>query len=280
LSLLLISLHILKLNADQYTAFNALALSHLEVSYSVGKFIGIDENYAELGVFAPLYLSNSYLAFLDCRGYRFNDSKWGESTGVGFRRALTNYHILGANLYYDNLEGDFHKSFNRLGVGLEWLGNCLDLRLNGYFPLGSETHSSKKISYENYMGDYHATCHEEQFSISRGFDAEIGGCFFNRNKFVAYGAVGTYYYFSKDDTNYFGGQARLEVFFNSIVSLQVKTSYDSVNHSHTQGRILLSIPLDFFCKKPRCFYRNKILQPIKRNSIIFTDKCCDYTWNW
>ena len=264
------------LEADA-SALNSFLHSRFDIGYSTGQFIGIHQSYAETGLFVPIYLKDASLSLVDFRGYRFNNSKCGLSSGFSFRNKIKNGHIVGANLYYDFLQGRRNKIFNRLGLGLEWLGECLDFRFNGYIPLGLQKHLSKKYIY-NYIGDYSAICRENQFSISKGFDAEIGGRFWSYGNFTAYGAIGPYFYSSKNESSYFGGHARIEVHYNSIISFQIRSSYDSLNQSRIQGQIQISFP--FGTKKLNNFCENLILQPIRRNGVIFTKDYCDYKWNW
>jgi hypothetical protein len=259
---------------------NSSLQSRLDIGYSTGQFIGIDQGYAEAALLAPIYLKNSSLSLVDFRLYRFDNSKWGLSSGFSFRNKIKNDHIVGANLYYDSLQGKFNKIFNRLGLGLEWLGECLDFRFNAYIPLGLQEYSSKKYIYKDYIGGYSAICRENQFSISKGFDAEIGSRFWCCANFTAYVAIGPYFYSCKQESSYFGGHARIEVHYNSIISFQIRSSYDPLNQSRIQGQIQISFPFDIFSKKLNNFCENLILQPIRRNGVIFTKGCCDYKWNW
>jgi len=253
--------------------------TRVEVGYSFGQLIGMRQGYTELGLFVPSLATSSLISFIDCRGYRFLNSKWGSSSGIGLRKSLDKY-IIGGNLYYDYLEGHTHKPLHRLGVGLEWLGDSWDLRLNTYFPLGKQSYSSKTVSYVDPARNYFITSYEKQCCIAKGFDAEIGGYLFCWNRFAFYGAAGPYYYSSKQKMHYFGVQARAEISYNTLLSIHVKTSYDSVNRSRTLGQIQISIPFDVLCKTLTCLCENLALQPVKRNGVIFTDKCYDYKWNW
>lgn len=277
---------VLELDAAETHIFPHLATSNpffktrIEAGYSAGQLIGIKQSYAELGLFIPICSTDALTSFVDCRGYRFNNAKWGISSGIGLRKCLDSDHAVGANAYYDYLEGNFHKSFNRLGFGLEWLGECLDFRINTYLPVGHQTHSSETVEYNDYTGNYRATCRENQFSIGSGFDAEIGGHFGYWNNFTLYGGIGPYCYLSKQESNYFGGQARIEASYHSLVSIQIRSSYDSVNQSQTQAQIQISIPFEILSDRLISFCENTILQPVRRNGVIFTDDCCDYKWNW
>jgi hypothetical protein len=256
--------------------------ARIEVGYAIGKWIGIRRNYAELGVFLPVAFSPNWVSFADARGYRFNHSRWGASAGIGVRIAPTNQRIYGGNIYYDYLESHSHKGFHRLGAGLEWLGDCWDLRLNGYFRLGAGVHDTKPHVFDNYIGNYIVICQAKEYSISEGFDAEVGIPLLSRCDLQFYAALGPYYYrgsHSHSD-NFWGGHARLELSWKSFISIQVRTSYDRRNHSRTQGRLWISIPFDFFKCSDFSDFCNLLTQPVQRNGIIFTDKCCHYHTNY
>jgi hypothetical protein len=258
--------------------------ARFEVGYSWGKFIDIRREYAEIGLFLPLMLSNENgLWFGDGRGYRFNDSKWGASGGLGYRTWLQD-SIVGANVYYDWLEGEFSRGFQRIGVGLEWLGSCWDIRVNGYIPIGKNSETGHRRVFDDFIGPFVATCRHKEIAIREGFDAEIGfplGCWCD--DFTLYAAAGPYYYrrHLRHD-NFWGGYARLELGWNSYLFFQVRTSYDRVNHSETQGQVFLRIPFDLLCGSCGC--DNPCLrllsQPVRRNGIIFTKECCVFTKNW
>lgn len=198
--------------------------SRIETTYSTGQFIGIKRSYSELGLFLPVFSNDALTSFFDFRGYKLNNDKWGLSSGIGLRKCLDNNDLIGANIYYDYLEGDFHKSFNRVGLGLELLGECMDFRINTYLPIGLQKHFSETVKYIHYIGGYRATCRENQFAIGRGIDAEIGGRFCCLNDFAVYGAIGPYYYSSNRKNSYFGAQARVELSYQSLVSIQIRSS--------------------------------------------------------
>jgi len=252
-----------------------------EVGYSTGKFIGIDRDYAEFGVFLPLSTAGEWVPFLDARGYRFEDSQWGSSAGIGLRAPLNDGSIFGVNAYYDYLEGDFNHGFHRGGAGFEWLGSCLDVRMNGYFPFSSRIHHSKPRVC-TYPGGYILECRRNEFRVGDGFDAEVGLPLLNFCDFTIYGAMGPYYYHFPRHQNFWGGQWRLEINWRSYLSVRVNTSYDGRYHSRTQVQALVSVPLTvLFGNSSLTDYCNDLItQPVRRNGIIFTDRCCFCTQNW
>ncbi len=282
----LIFLNILFIPKHVYSDCSALRTVfsdiRLDVSYNMGKFIDIKKDYTEIGLFLPVGFADRWLTFAEARSYHFNHSKWGANAGLGLRW-LSDERLGGINLYYDYLAGRFHQGFHGLGIGLEFLGASYDLRANGYFPVSHSSHHSKLFIYDDFIGSYVATCREREFMIRQGFDAEFGLPLACWRGLALYGALGPYYYHPpRCHTNYWGGQARLELGWRNYLSLQVRTSYDHSNHFHAQGRIEVNFPFEIFNPLHRCesFYSNLSTQPVVRNGIIFTDHCCSFTKNW
>lgn len=255
--------------------------SRLELGYSTGKFIGFERSYAELGTFIPAMVTEKYLAFGDVRAYRLDNCKWAASGGVGLRTCVGDQGAIGANCFYDYLEGRINRGFHRIGIGVEWLGTCFDVRLNGYIPIGKRTHSALSV-YSDFIGNYLITLKDKESCVREGFDAELGmtlGCW---QDYKLYGAIGPYFYQMRHRHRFWGGHVRLELTWRSYLSLQIRTSYDSKYHTHTQGRFMLRIPLDAICGCTSLtdFYSQLITQPVKRNGLQFTHRSYSFTTNY
>jgi hypothetical protein len=87
-----------------------------------------------------LYLVNSKNceALFDVRGHLFNDKNLGANFGFGLRFPVFKKCLVGANLYYDCLDGKL-LALQQFGVGVELLGPVVDCRLNWYRPFGKNT---------------------------------------------------------------------------------------------------------------------------------------------
>lgn len=255
--------------------------TRVELGYNIGKYISIDEDYSEIGIFAPLSLSNCcFTPFVDIHGYRFNDGKWAASTGIGIREKISEDSVLGINIYYDCRKEE--SNFHQIGMGFEWLNECWDFRMNGYLPIAQKTHLSAMCVFDNIGDGFFATSRRIDYAYS-GFDAEVGVPLLNYCDFNLYGAAGPYYYLRSHRNHFWGGYGRLELDWRSILSFQIRMSYDKVNSTNVQGIIQLSLPLDFFCSGS-CWQNwgchNLTDQPVRRNGVILTDHCCNWTWNW
>jgi len=257
----------------------SLEQGRVEASYACGEWIGIEENYGEVELFVPHFLTGERLVFAAMSAYLFEKGQWGGSGGIGYRNRISDTSILGANLFIDTREGKTNRWFSRLGLGIEWLHFCFDLRMNGYLPFGRNAHRKHKLF--TYPSGYFANATDLEWAIDEGFDAEIGlpmGCW---GDFFFYGAAGPYYYRHHREDSFWGGQGRLEIEWNYL-SLQIRTSYDEKFQSRTQGRLLLSLPFELFyntsCQTP-C--KDPLTQSVRRNGILFLDRHCRFkSWNW
>lgn len=260
-----------------------LSEARLSINYNAGEYISIDKNYSEIDLFTPIMASENSLSFIDLRGDTFFNDQWAASVGLGFRSSACD-GVLGANIYYDYFTRSSHINFNQVGIGAEYLTDCLQFRINGYCPVGKTKHHS--CVHELDLGNgYFATTRREHFAYY-GFDSEVGMPLFSGCDFNFYGALGPYYYSRHDFHNFWGGMGRVELNWRSLLSLQVRATYDRVYSTNVQGTIELSIPLTFFCSSScnecdPCNSRCDLYSlPVRRNGIVLTDSCCNWKWNW
>ncbi|MCE5318051.1 MAG: inverse autotransporter beta domain-containing protein, partial [Parachlamydia sp.] len=257
---------------DHYTA-PRLYISHVE-----GDTVAYRGGYTSLGLFAaPTGWGNgNWKPFLDVRGHVFNNGKTAANLGGGLRYYSSCLNsVFGVNSYYDYREGPL-SHYHQVGVGLEILGPCLDLRLNGYFPVGNKDGESHAHKFTFPRGQF-ATCRQREEALS-GFDAEIGKCFnfcFPRScrSFCFYAAIGPYFYESRscaDDI--WGGQMRFIVQKNCL-NLEVGASYDRQYHTSGYARVEISIPLRWpCCEQDCCGDCGLIYQPVHRQEMIVLSK--------
>lgn len=254
----------------------------MDGGYTYGKFIGMKKSYAEAGVFIAPKHSRKTQNFFDARGYLIENGEGAASAGIGRRLWNTeNCRILGANLYYDcrRVKRGF---FNRIGVGLEYLGECFDVRVNGYFPLNHGTREGPKHVFNHFIGPFVETCQEKEFAYL-GFDGEVGGPIWSDCSLDLYGAIGPYFYHHSERSAIYGGFARINLNVNDWLMLEARISSDTRYHTHAQGRVLLILPLDrlFSCYPIECNpCRDLLTQPVQRNGVIFTESCCSRFFNW
>ncbi len=116
---------------DQYTPF----IQRFGVTHDAGEGIGFDEGFTTLEWMTPITGDFEWaLLFADGRVLVRNDGTVGANFGIAHRYYDLDWNrIWGANVFYDyrNTE-DNH--FHQLGLGVEWLGEIVDVRANAYIP--------------------------------------------------------------------------------------------------------------------------------------------------
>jgi hypothetical protein len=253
-----------------------LSKIELEAGYTSGRFISIKDDYAEIGLFAPVGIDHTWEPFVDATGYCFKDGKWAASAGLGLRGAATSYKAWGINAFYDYLRGENKKDFHRAGFGAEWLTECYDLRINAYIPFCCRTqHVDTRVYTES---NFFVVVNRFQYAYT-GFDAEIGRRLFVNSALSLYLAGGPYYYTKKHFDNFWGGFVWAEVNWRSLVSLQARASYDHAYSINAQAAILITLPLDLLsCFACEC--STPMSQRVRRTGIVLTGKDCCCWNNW
>lgn len=251
--------------------------TRLYAGYATGRFISIDQAYTKMGLFLPISCCNDAAAFVDGRAYCFNDGKWAASGGLGVRKDFCEWGVVGINAYYDYLRGCAKSNYNQVGVGLEWLHECWDARINGYLPVNTKTQLCKKCNFDQIGNGFSASKRNVEF-VYKGLNAELGAPVINHEKGTLYAAAGPYYYHTTYH-RFWGGYGRVAMYMGSYISAEVRFSYDSVYKWNAQGYAQLSIPLNFFCSS-NCCCSDLLFQPVQRNDLILTDRCCRWKWNW
>ena len=262
-----------------------LSFCHLLFGAAWGNFIGFKKGYSELGIFAAAANRANTHIFFDGREFNLAKDRWAGSLGLGFRIPLCCCsYILGANVYYDYLQAKLshcseesrcrNRAFNRVGVGVEFLSSCFDLRINGYIPVGKRERMGEPLEIVFFDG-LHAELRHGKV-LNWGIDAEIGIPIFQNNQFSSYLAVGGYYYAHMRSKHIYGPQARLELWWQRYVSVELWYSYDQRYQSQYLGKVFFNIPLEelcnCFCGEVCCDSLKKL---VRRNYIPFLeDKCC------
>ncbi len=266
----------------------------LKAGGACGRYIGLKENYLETGIWYAPDIQDNWVPLVDTSFYLLENDTWAASAGIGFRWTPCDCTgAFGANLYYDcrrfkfrdycNCEplGKEHHFLNRIGIGVEWLSDCFDARVNGYIPIGNSRFSGRKTSFNQIGNGYFASYRKYEFNLY-GVDGEIGYRAPIYCGLDLYAAIGGYYYGHREIKDIIGPQARLALLYSEYIELEGIYTYDRVNGNCLQGKVLFSIPLDslwdcFECSSD-CF--NFLKQPIKRNGIIFTERRCCWNYNW
>lgn len=262
--------------------------SYIYLEQTVGRWVGHQRSYTSMGAFTmlPKFVCSNITPFIDIRGHYFTHGSKAGNFGMGLRYEIPNTTaILGLNVFYDYRNTSWH-NYNQFGIGLEALSPCWDVRLNGYFPMGQKMGFSRLHVFDNYIGDYCATCQQRRKSMW-GLDLQFGRWFIRKGPcqcYDLYGSIKPYYYNSKKHT-IAGAQISFISHIGRYLYAELRAGYDHVTKAVCQGRVGVDIPLYGYSKSNKyctpCCVNDVLIQPVQREEIIALDKkdCC-WTWNW
>ncbi|MEI8365290.1 MAG: inverse autotransporter beta domain-containing protein [Parachlamydiaceae bacterium] len=247
----------------------------LNVEGLVGTGIGGNNENAAVELFwAPSLVSESWLPFIDLKWHHLGTSScWAANAGVGLRGLDPWDRTMGINIFYDH-RYNRGTEFNQVGIGLESLGELIDVRVNGYFPFKKTGTST--VLFDDYVGDYFVEAEQFWLPMS-GVDAEVGVTMYNACDFRIYGAIGPYYYWNTDNQtsfekkNAFGGMARFSVQWTDYVTLEVKATYDNLFKTKVQGLLEITLPFEKCfdaCRWTSNACANIFLKPVERREVI------------
>jgi hypothetical protein len=202
------------------------------------------------------------------RTHLFNDAKAAGNIGMGWRYSLNNDSSrIGVQIFYDFRDYS-HFFASQMGIGFEWISQHIDIRINGYLPIGDhESFHSKK--FQGFSGNHLII--KKKFSAALPcLEGEIG----TPAAKPFYFAVGSYYLFTEKSHSLrtgraLGAKARFDVDIGRYCTLGALATYDPIFRTRVQGILTLNIPLGPTAKSPKkrqC--RNLEFVPIVRNEII------------
>lgn len=241
--------------------------------------IGYHPGYTTIEAFISPFepLCDAWIPFIDVRGHVFNNGKWAANAGLGLRY-LTGCSVWGANVYYDYRKTK-HFHYNQVGVGLEWLGQVWEARINGYLPVGKTEKFFSRFRFDRFRGNSLILSRKREFAM-KGFNAEVGYHWDCWECFPLYFAAGPYYLEGKGRVAW-GGKLRARVDLWDCAYVQGNISYDKVFKWIGQAEI--GITFGFGCSrqiKTRCgnccdtalTLSDRSLQPVDRFEIIAVDE--------
>lgn len=181
--------------------------------------------------------------------------------GAGYRKVVdfSGFKgVAGAHGWLDRRITDRGSKFHQATAGVEWLGERVDLRLNGYVPLSDEqTHSvpnanpqGPELAGTGILVDTDGTVLEEP---QHGFDIELGlelGQYFDfvKDHTDSFRLYGGGYYFDGDDTERVTGwRTRLAADFTENIQLGARFQHDDERGS--QGFLEATFRFPFGHKK-------------------------------
>ena len=259
------------------------------------KGIGYDQGYTSLDLFlspSDPYFCN-WIPFLDLRGHIFDNGDPAANAGVGMRYIEGN-SVFGANVYYDyrqnkhrhNSQHEKTRVYNQVGVGLEYLGECFDVRVNGYLPVARRKSSTYDFGF-GYFSNNYLYLREKHDVAMRGVNGELGYHVpvKNPSQIDLYLAAGPYYLQGQGKATY-GGEGRVVLDLWRYLRLEGSASYDNTFKWIGQGQLGINIPFgprgtitptpcNDYCKEYVVRYR--ATQRVDRNEIIALQKKTTYS---
>ncbi|MBS0648532.1 MAG: inverse autotransporter beta domain-containing protein [Verrucomicrobia bacterium] len=261
------------------TACGLITLRHIEAGG-----IGYEHGYSSLtGLAFPNTTPGRWVwPVVDVRVHEFNDNTQAGNLGIGARFASSKLsRVFGANLYYD-YRNTHHGSYNQIGAGFEFLGERIDLRINGYLPLGEKKHTITHCKFR-YPGGFLMERKKIETAIGGG-NLEVGAYITKVRHFSFYAAAGPYYLTGDVCRHVFGGEFRFDISYKKYGFIEGRVSHDNVFETKVQGMIGVSIPLG--CKPAkngltkRQFPEEIMSIPIERHEIIPLEKNCRWKTNF
>lgn len=203
--------------------------------------VGYKKGYTTLEFFgASDYFGNYFLPFLDLRGHVFNDGRLAGNVGIGARSLISSInHFIGGYVYYD-VRNAHRLTVNQIGPGFEVLGNRMEYRINGYFPVSTTKSHVYGTAFDKFKGNRLYIKSKRKRALTGG-DAEVGVHMTQSSKFDLFGGIGPYY-LSANDSHAWGGKARLKGSYKEYVSLEVTSTYDRLFKGTVEGSISVNIP--------------------------------------
>jgi hypothetical protein len=251
------------------------------------------DGFGGIEVFLPIEQEPGHsLSYVIGRLNLSNDADVGGNLQLG-TRTLGNCWLIGGDCIFGGYFGvDFTNTgsvlFPQLGGGLEMLGD-LDLRLNGYLPIGDTTRTVEEGSFVSATGSRfqgnslvlldanHAGLAEVALN---GIDAEVGGKlvqFGNGGSLRGYG--GFYNYGGEEVNRYWGGRFRLEVRPTPYLSLSGGVQFDDEFGTNFLFGIWASFPNIYQRREaePAPIYA-RLSEPLGRlNSVVVAERAVPAT---
>lgn len=242
----------LSLGADRASAqalganafgYNAMARTNQ------GDDIGHNKGYSTVGLLLGTPMDraiDSGFFFLDLRGHVENNGNLAYNLGGGWRYVdwgASDKAVYGIHAGFDGRRYACHAertckeaTFNWLNLGLERLGDRLDVRGNAYFNAGTNRryYGLTAVGFEGNTLQVAKNYAEALW----GFDGEVGGRFAlaSDGGFKAYAALGGYHFDAREGRDVTGARARFEIEPIQYVSLGVRGSIDNRFDTSIMGR--------------------------------------------
>jgi len=185
--------------------------SNYEPSIEASFKLGSARDVGRVSLLLPLLQAKGRLAYFNLIGMMDNKNGQEGNYAVGYRQKFGN-NILGGYVYYDRRNSRLNHLMHQSTIGIEWLRECTELRINGYIPISkSKILSTKTAIKPRLIGTkaYLATVAIQQLEVPlSGIDIEFGltPTNFPVNLYAAY-----YYFNAKNAPIVQGPRGRVQI---------------------------------------------------------------------
>ena len=240
-----------------------------------GDEYGVAQNwYSQFGIFAPLIIlpDETGLSFLQANGTVSEGSVYGANVGFVTRyQDMASYWFFGSSLWYD-YESNPDQDLHQVGVGFEALSRFIEVRVNGYVPVGT---TSRSESVDPQLQGMNMLLGYDNFSLA-GADIEGGLRPFEQPELWFF--LGYYFYTDQDDIldkdPLEGLRGRIELRPNRNLTLGVTVSHDDVYDTQVFGSATFAFRsfADFWSAPGGCDADPQFTQLVTRKSRITTHR--------
>jgi hypothetical protein len=214
------------------------------------------DGFGGVEIFFPIQQeADGHIQYIDGRLNLTNDADVGGNLAFGVRTLGDCWLVQGECIFGGYIGMDLTDTgesfFPQFGVGLEMLGD-LDLRVNGYLPIGDATHTVDEAQFltptgAEFRGNNLVFLDSNNPGVAEvaltGFDAEVGGRvidFGNGVDLRAYGGV--YHYDGENVDAFWGGRFRLEARPTNYVRISGGIQFDDEFGTNVLLQVSASLP--------------------------------------
>ena len=262
-------------NGMGYTTVNRQFRPQFNLDTRGGGLYGYSPGYTNLGMFVPYAIEgDSSILFLDARGLVTNDGGGGANIGTGWRWWMQDIdRVVGLSAWYDH-DGGHTEKYNQIGLSFESLGRYIDYRVNGYIPVGEDSHvvgsavTGSAFFSGNNIVQTRLTATESAYT---GFDVESGGPLPLLGRYGVSGYAGVYYFRNNDQGDFTGVSGRLSAQINEDVSIGMQVTNDAVFDFNAQFQLQVTLPDGMPSRWLRQLrVKDRLFHPVWRNYRVTT----------
>lgn len=263
------------MSSGQY--YNPTLGSHIRARFNTRSY-GQQQDTLDLGTMKLMELDGG-MAFIDGQVTMNDDSGVGYNLGVGYRWMTLplfpwspdDEKIMGISLWSDGQTVGKENFFSQVGVSLEFLGDHLDFRANGYAPVGSRSKTRDFLESGELTFTDHFVAPEligvEDTALTVG-EAELAGRLGDLDAWAFAGVYG----FAGGGYDAVGGKLGLRGYATPDLLLSVAVANDDQFDTNALFSATWFIGRTRAENCPTGVLRDRMREPVIRNDYIATEQ--------